>query len=277
MDVRWESYSRLPGSGREFECYVGTLLEDLGYKAQMTPASNDYGVDLLLEEPDSKSKIAVQVKFYNNAALGNAPIQEVIAGLAYYEADEGWVITNGSFSSNAIKLAKANNIRLIDNSKLNELISDAQGRSRNRVTLRHKPDLSGLDVIQSTPMSENAAEINGNPRMSEGAKAQFVSVERRIAPLPNEKTFNKSDVRVRWGCSNGFIDKQIAQGMPMEKLSNGRWSISEYDLVAWENHMSERIEQEKRSNKRWAVGSTSIIILLIVVFAIVILRPFQVF
>lgn len=126
MNAKWDSYTHFPASGEEFERYVGTIFDDLGYKVFLTPRRNDYGVDLLLEEPTTKKRIAVQTKFYNKSSLGNAPVQEVLAGLPLYKAQVGWVITNGRFTENASNLAKANGVRLIDNDGLNELIDKAK-------------------------------------------------------------------------------------------------------------------------------------------------------
>lgn len=126
MDAKWDDYTHFPASGEEFERYVGTVFDDLGYKVYLTPRRNDYGVDLLLEEPKTEMRIAVQTKFYNKSSLGNTPIQEVLAGLPLYKAQVGWVVTNGRFTDNAKNLAKANGVRLIDNDGLNDLIDQAK-------------------------------------------------------------------------------------------------------------------------------------------------------
>lgn len=67
MDAKWDSYTHFPASGEEFERYVGTVFDDLGYKVYLTPKRNDYGVDLVLEEPKTEMRIAVQTKFYSKS------------------------------------------------------------------------------------------------------------------------------------------------------------------------------------------------------------------
>lgn len=242
-------------------------MEDLGYEVEMTPASNDYGVDLLLEDPETSKKIAVQAKFYNHSSLGNTPVQEVIAGLAFYGADEGWVITNGSFSANAVKLADANNVRLIDNSELNHLISVAQSNPSDNYAPGAEPDLTGFDVILDIATPEKATHINGNPREQNGNGAKSNSPD-NAPSSPIEATFNKNDVKIRWGCSNGAVEKQISQGMPMKKLPNGRWSISEHDLIEWEKLMIQRAEQKKKADRR---NTIIISVLTAVLFIVVII------
>lgn len=32
MDAKWDSYTHFPASGEEFERYVGTVFDDLGYR-----------------------------------------------------------------------------------------------------------------------------------------------------------------------------------------------------------------------------------------------------
>jgi len=38
----------------------------------------------------------------------------VVAAVKFYSADEGWVITSGTFTMSAKALAQANQVRLID-------------------------------------------------------------------------------------------------------------------------------------------------------------------
>lgn len=47
-------------TGIEFEQYVGALLKSQGYGIQFTPASGDYGTDIIATKGDRK--IAVQIK-----------------------------------------------------------------------------------------------------------------------------------------------------------------------------------------------------------------------
>ena len=48
----------------------------------------------------------------------NKSVQEVTAAIAHYNADEGMVITNSTFTQAAIDLADSNDITLIDREKL---------------------------------------------------------------------------------------------------------------------------------------------------------------
>ena len=53
--------------------------------------------------------------------VGNKAVQEVVAGLQFYEADVGVVIAPNRFTKSAIKLSEANNIRLIHHEEIKNL------------------------------------------------------------------------------------------------------------------------------------------------------------
>lgn len=106
--------------GIDFEKFTADLLKQLGYEnVKTTPASNDFGVDVLAEK--SGVKYAIQCKNYSSD-LGGKPIQEVIAGKNYYGCHVGVVVTNRSFTANAVALAKKNNVLLWDRNKLIKMI-----------------------------------------------------------------------------------------------------------------------------------------------------------
>jgi restriction system protein len=48
-------------------------------------------------------------------------VQEIVGAIKFYNADEGWVITNSTFTASARSLAQANNIKLIDGHDLKDL------------------------------------------------------------------------------------------------------------------------------------------------------------
>ncbi len=69
-------------------------------------------------------KIVVQAKFYSSS-VGNKAVQEVIASKSFYNADSCMVVTNNTFTSAALELAKVNNVKLIDGKELNNMIKIA--------------------------------------------------------------------------------------------------------------------------------------------------------
>jgi HJR/Mrr/RecB family endonuclease len=98
-------------SGEDYEKFVMGKLQDLGFNLQTTPVTGDQGVDLIAEK--GGKKIAIQCKFYSKP-VGNKAVQEVAAGMKYYRADKGSVISNNCFTPSARKLATNLGIELAE-------------------------------------------------------------------------------------------------------------------------------------------------------------------
>lgn len=98
-------------TGSQFESLLVSVFSVLGYNVSITPATGDYGADLLMTMDDKK--IAVQAKRRSNN-VGNRAVQEVCAGMLHYGADEGWVVTNSGFTKGAFEQAKSAGITLVD-------------------------------------------------------------------------------------------------------------------------------------------------------------------
>ncbi len=104
-------------TGIQFERFLKAHFESLGYKVTLTPASNDYGADLILKKDGEK--IAVQAKRYNGK-VNNKAVQEIAAAMGYYKCNKGMVVTNSFYTSNAVNLAKECKIELWDRNVLKE-------------------------------------------------------------------------------------------------------------------------------------------------------------
>ena len=102
-------------SGKKFEEYLQVLLETRGFNAKITPASGDYGADLVLKK--NGTKIVVQAKRYKKN-VGIRAVQEIVSARRHYKADECWVITNSDFTEQAKRLALSNDVRLINRREL---------------------------------------------------------------------------------------------------------------------------------------------------------------
>lgn len=102
-------------SGREFEEFLSAWFRSLGYRVELTPASNDYGVDLLCW--DREECLAVQAKRYSGT-VGVHAVQELLSGMAYYQVEQGLVVTTAYFSRQAEELAAKGNVQLWDRDAL---------------------------------------------------------------------------------------------------------------------------------------------------------------
>ena len=118
-------------SGRDFEHFVADLYRDLGYSVEITPEAGDQGADVIATQDDG-TRTAIQAKRYEGT-VGNAAVQEVIAGRVFYHCQRAIVITNSTFTSSARALAKKDPaIDLIDRSGLSLLVARATERQRKQ-------------------------------------------------------------------------------------------------------------------------------------------------
>lgn len=86
--------------------------------AEATSGSSDQGVDVIAKR--GSEVLVGQCKKYAKP-VGNSAVQEVVAGMGYYGANIGVVISNNSFTNSAEQLAAANNIKLIHHSEIKNL------------------------------------------------------------------------------------------------------------------------------------------------------------
>lgn len=105
--------------GHDFERFCAQLLEANGfYNVNVTPGSNDQGIDILAEK--QSVKYAIQCKRYSSD-VGNKAVQEVFAGKSYYNCHVGVVLTNRYFTQSAKELAEKTQIFLWNRDVLNAL------------------------------------------------------------------------------------------------------------------------------------------------------------
>ena len=116
-EIKKEYYSIQ--TGIEFEKFLTKLFQRCGYETEHTGKAGDQGCDLTLKK--NNYTYCVQAKYYSNT-LDNTPVQEIVGSLKFYNGDRGVVITNSDFTVGAQKLAKSNNVILIDGRKLEKII-----------------------------------------------------------------------------------------------------------------------------------------------------------
>lgn len=110
--------------GREFELFTGDLFRALGYtNVSVTPASGDFGADVIAEKDDVK--FAIQCKRYS-APVGVAAVQEVLASKSLHDCHVACILTNNAFTPAAEALAKKNLVILWGGDKLQEFINRAK-------------------------------------------------------------------------------------------------------------------------------------------------------
>jgi len=108
-------------SGDEFEKFVAKIFSKMGYVSEVTKHTGDFGVDVIAEKDGMK--IAIQAKCYAGS-VSNSAVQEIVAGMKYYNCQRGVVVTNSTFTKAATELARKNTIQLWDRKILEEKISE---------------------------------------------------------------------------------------------------------------------------------------------------------
>lgn len=106
--------------GIAFEELTCDILLANGFEiAENTPATGDFGVDILAQKEGMT--YAIQCKRYLEP-VGLEAIQQVYAGRAYYECHVAVVLTNQTFTANAQKLADKLGVVLWDRDTLRLLL-----------------------------------------------------------------------------------------------------------------------------------------------------------
>lgn len=146
--------------GHRFEYACADILKMNGFKnVKVTQGSGDYGVDIIAYK--NGKKYAVQCKRYSHK-LDNKPIQEVKAGLAYYNCDIGAVMTNQYFTEPAKELARINGVKLWDRNALSKMLrktaKDKPKNVKEKKTRKEKrPSFPPMTI--SDPLTREAIEI----------------------------------------------------------------------------------------------------------------------
>lgn len=108
---------------RLFTAYYEGFTDDSVY---LVGKSGDYGVDVIATSSDEVT-YAVQAKAYSGS-VGLAAVQQIVAAKAMYHYDQGMVVTNSFLTKNAHRLARANNITVIEGPELSQMLLKMNGR-----------------------------------------------------------------------------------------------------------------------------------------------------
>lgn len=97
----------------DYEHLVGEYFRRLGYHVTVTPASNDYGIDVIATKENEK--IAIQAKMYGGTIrkVNRQTIFELYGAAAYADCDRAVLATNGRVLDNARKVADKLGIEIL--------------------------------------------------------------------------------------------------------------------------------------------------------------------
>ncbi|WP_394795085.1 restriction endonuclease [Armatimonas sp.] len=112
--------------GKTFEERLALLFTGQGYTVELTPYRGDWGADLIIRRDQTKT--VVQAKRYKQS-VGVRAVQEAFAAKAKYKCSEAMVVTNSTFTKQAIELARANKVTLMDREQLVAQLLKQKGAS----------------------------------------------------------------------------------------------------------------------------------------------------
>lgn len=108
-------------SGIEFENFIYSFFEYLGYSCSLTATTGDNGIDIIAE--NGHVQIGIQTKLYYNHSVGNKAVQEAYSGKDYYKLTHAMVVTNWTLSKPALTLAQDLGVIVIDRSELINILN----------------------------------------------------------------------------------------------------------------------------------------------------------
>ena len=118
-------------TGLTFEKIICDLYNTMkDFSAEKTPGSNDFGADVVVKSLSDNTGLLIQCKHSENpdGSINNKGVQEIFAAVAYYEKQycgrkfQPVVVTNvKNFTNGAIKLARENNVKLINRQELEKM------------------------------------------------------------------------------------------------------------------------------------------------------------
>jgi Holliday junction resolvasome RuvABC ATP-dependent DNA helicase subunit len=119
-------------TGIEFERLITSVLQRMGFTAEMTRTTGDGGIDIVahLEQPFVRGRYLIQCKRYAPDALIGAPVLREFYGafVADRKAIKGIFITTSAFTAQAHEFAEDLPLELIDGSRLQRLLAEYEGK-----------------------------------------------------------------------------------------------------------------------------------------------------
>ncbi len=114
-------HSRWPEmTGVDFENFLASVFQELGYEVRTTTTADDKGVDMIVSK--NSRKVAIQARGCPRSTVGNEAVRELRTGMLCYECQDAVLITNSDFTPAAGELAATVGCRVIAGHQMRDLI-----------------------------------------------------------------------------------------------------------------------------------------------------------
>ncbi len=162
-------------SWSEFELLVGEAFRLQGYRVtELGGAGADGGVDLILHK--GNEKFFVQCKQWKAYKVSVMVVRELYGVMAAKGAAGGFVVTSGSFTSDAVAFAAGRNITLVDGTRLFSMIKQAR-RARGDAASAFRP----VNVPANAPAKAPENVAVAQPLATLGCPKCGSVMEKRLA------------------------------------------------------------------------------------------------
>lgn len=142
---------------RDFEIFAAELFKELGHKAHVTQATQDWGRDVVVDD----GRILIECKQYRNSLVGRDILFKFYGACAYHGADKGIVINTGDYNSSAYKVGDglSDKIELWDSVKLMEIFHKLGKEKVEDVINR---TLSQQNIVLKSVKEDDEIEVEQN-------------------------------------------------------------------------------------------------------------------
>ena len=132
-------------SSREFEEYIASLFDALGYESKVVGKAHDGGVDVVAKKDGDE--VYIQCKKYNKGKVNVHDVRDFVGAIAG-RVSKGYFITTSIFTLDAIKYSENQPIELIDGKKLIEYILLAENKGWKMKEERNVCPQCGGDLVR---------------------------------------------------------------------------------------------------------------------------------
>lgn len=168
---------------RQYEIYAAQTFKEKGYAVELTPQSNDYGVDFFATK--GEEKIALQVKMYGNSReINRKAVMELYGAKAFFDCTTAKIITNGVVRKDAVKVAEKLEIEVIYLTPDEDSITEAAIREIPEndffeVWKSHIIPLAGTTLYnsQGKPNKLTKIDYTGIERITGNGKSGSIPIE----------------------------------------------------------------------------------------------------
>ena len=166
----------------EYEKFVCEKFAQKGYRTELTPYQNDYGIDLFAYK--LKEKIGVQVKMFGNSGrkINRQMIMELHGAKDYFDCTKAMLATNGQVIDNAKEVAEKLGIEILFFDPAEKLSVNRSGTATNKfdfIWTNYIQPLVGETLMREDGKTNKilAVDWGGIERLTSNGRKQTIKIE----------------------------------------------------------------------------------------------------